>query len=75
MTRRMMACLFRARQNGTLPEQFRAAGARSACPRWGCVMGNIPPQTPLGNPGDNTVHFLRVAPGLCRLVNDVQTPD
>ena len=30
MTRRMMACLLRARRNGTLPEQFRAADARGA---------------------------------------------
>ena len=28
-----------------------------------------------GNPGDNTVHFVRVAPGLYRLIDDVQTPD
>ena len=75
MTRRMMARLLRARQDGTLPEQFRAADARRACPRWAGSWGTFLPNHCRGNPGDNTVHFVRVAPGLYRLIDDVQTPD
>ena len=42
----------------------------------GCIMGNVLlPKHCRGNPGDNTVHFVRVAPGLYRLIDDVQTPD
>ena len=73
MARRMMACLLRARQKGTLSAEFRAADACSACPRWAASWGTFLPKHCRGNPGDDTVHFVRVAPGLYRLVDDVRT--
>ena len=70
MPGRMVACLRQARQNGTLPREFRAADARAACPRWAGSWGTFLAKHCRGNPGKDSVHFLRVARGLYRFIDD-----
>ena len=70
MTRRMIASLRQARHKGTLPIEFRASDARDACPRWAASWGTFLPKHCRGNPGNDSVHFVRVTRGLYRFIDD-----
>ena len=57
---RLIDAVRRAREGGTLPEQFRAAGVRDACPGWAIhTYGVLLARHRLGNPGGYTVYFLQ----------------
>ena len=48
-----------ARRQGKLPDRFRAAAVKKACPGWAGDTGSaFLPTHRLGNPGGNTAYFL-----------------
>ena len=67
MAGRMIACLRRARRDGTLPIEFRAA-----CPRWAASWGSFLSKHCRGNPGRDSVHFVRLTRGLDRFIDDAR---
>ena len=59
----------KARRKGRLPEHFRAADVKKACPGWtGGTYSTFLPKHRLGNPGGNTAYFLWHEPGLYSLI-------
>ena len=60
----------RAIEQGTLPERFRAADVRRACPGWDYrTYNNSLPKYRLGNPGGHPVYFRRNADGSYSLLD------
>ena len=68
----MIACLRRVRRKGTLPLEFRTADARAACPRCAASWGTFLPRHYRGNPGHDSVHFVRLTRGLYRFIDDAR---
>ncbi|TYK44563.1 hypothetical protein [Actinomadura decatromicini] len=61
---RMVAEIVRAREDGRLPERFRAADVREACPGWAeNTYSTVLSDHRVGNPGDDTAYFVRHADG------------
>ena len=59
----------KARREGRLPERFRAADVKKACPEWaGGTWSTFLPKHRLGKPGGDTAYFLWHEPGLYSLI-------
>jgi hypothetical protein len=66
---RIVAEIRRARQRGTLPERFRPAEVRHACPGWADhTYGVFLPKHRRGNPGGYTEYFVQHADGSYSLI-------
>ena len=63
-------CIRRVRRKGTLPERFRAADVRKACPCW-CetTYSNFLPKHRVDNPGGYTAYFERHEDGSYSLID------
>jgi len=62
--------IYEAVRSGKLSEPFDAAAVKRACPDWADRTYQVfLAKHADGNPGGNTVLFVRVAPGLYRLAN------
>jgi hypothetical protein len=60
----------RARAQATLPERFRPADVRSACPGWAdSTYGVFLPKHRVGNPGGYTAYFEQHADGSYSLID------
>jgi hypothetical protein len=58
-----------ARVQGTLPERFRPADLRAACPGWAArTYGVFLPKHRIGNPGGYTEYFTRHPDGAYSLI-------
>jgi hypothetical protein len=64
---RLMLGIDAARRNGRLPERFRPADVRRACPGWADHTYGLPKHRP-GNPGGYTAHFRQHADGTFSLL-------
>lgn len=61
---RFVADICKARSLDKLPERFRAADVRDACPGWAeRTYTNFLPKHRVGNPGGYTAYFERHADG------------
>lgn len=61
---RFVVDICRARSRGKLPERFRAADVRKACPGWAePTYTNFLPKHRVGNPGGYTAYFEQHADG------------
>lgn len=61
---RMVAEIVRAREDGRLPERFRATDIRRACPGWAeNTYRTVLPDHRVGNPGGRTPYFVRHSDG------------
>ena len=59
-----------ARTQGTLPERFRSADVRRACPGWADrTYGVFLPKHRVGNPGGYTPYFERYEDGSYSLID------
>lgn len=63
--RETVRAIRRAVRDSSLAQPFRAADVNRALRIW--FAGTFLPKHRVGNPGGNTEHFIRVAPGLYRL--------
>ena len=64
MSKRIVADIDRALEDGRLEPNFRAADVRRACPGWGWRTFNVfLPKHRLGNPGGNSVLFVQNSDG------------
>ena len=69
--RRFITRIREARHSGKLPERFRAADVRDACPGWKETTYSVfLPKHRLGNPGGETVLFVRNQDGSYSLAED-----
>lgn len=60
----------RAIERGALPDRFRAADVRRACPGWDYrTYNNFLPKYRLGNPGNHAVYFRRHPDGSYSLLD------
>jgi hypothetical protein len=60
--------IYEAVHQGRLAQPFNAEAVRTACPEWADRTYRVfLSNHAIGNPGQNTELFLRVAPGLYRL--------
>ena len=60
-----------ARSLGKLPERFRAADVRKACPGWAKqTYSSFLSKHCVGNRGGDTEHFRQHAPGLYSLIDE-----
>lgn len=74
---RIVDCIRRARKNGELPEHFRTADVRNACPcRAKNTYGTFLPKhrvDKVDKPGHYTKkYFKRHAPGLYSLIEEIE---
>ena len=61
---RFVVAICRARKLGKLPERFRAADVRKACPGWAKgTYSTFLPKHRVGNPDSETAYFERHADG------------
>ena len=61
---RFVEDILRARRKGQLPERFRAADLKKACPGWADPTYSVfLPKHRLGNPGGYTAYFRQHADG------------
>ena len=68
---RLIRCLRRARRDGRLPKRFRAADAWKACPEAAeSTFRTFLPKHCIGNPGRDSVLFVRHARGLYSLIDE-----
>ncbi len=69
--RRFITQIRKARHSGKLPERFRAADVRDACPGWAKSTYSVfLPKHRLGNPAGETVLFVRNEDGSYSLIED-----
>ncbi len=64
--------IYRAVRNGRLAEPFNAAMVKKVCPGWS--VNSYPtflPKHAKGNPGGNSVLFIRINPGSYRTIKSL----
>jgi hypothetical protein len=67
---RLMQDIYAARRDGRLPERFKPADVRRACPGWADhTYGVFLPKHRLGNPGGYTAYFRQHPDGMFSLLS------